>query len=82
MEGVVLITDDLLAAGVWADAVVLPLAVLPDDTPADASARLADVLLLFLLTVLLLPIPPLRDELLPNTLSELVWCLEPYHTSL
>jgi hypothetical protein len=32
--------------------------------------------------VLLFPMPPLSDELLPNTLSEPVWCLDPYHTSL
>ena len=38
--------------------------------------------LLFLLTVLLDPIPPLSEVPLANTLSEPVWCLEPYHTSL
>ena len=51
---------------------VLVADVLPEDVPADASARLLVVLpaLLFLLTVLLLPIPPLSDEPLANTRSE------------
>jgi hypothetical protein len=39
------------------------------DDPADAWTRLADELP-FLLTVLLVPIPPLSEVLLPNTLSE------------
>ena len=84
IDGVVLTTVDLLA--------VLPLVALPlvaDVTlfgvvlPAAACALVVVVpaAVLFLLTVLLLPMPPLSEELLPNTLSDPVWCLEPYHTS-
>lgn len=69
MEGVVLTTDDLLTADDAPETVALPLETLPDDAPADAWTRLDEVLL-FLLTELLVPIPPLSDELLPNTLSE------------
>ena len=69
VEGVVLTTDDLLTEDDGLETVALPPATLPDDTPVDAWARLAEVLL-FLLTVLLVPIPPLSDELLPNTLSD------------
>lgn len=70
MEGVVLTTEDLLTAGDVRMAAVLPPAALPDDTPAFACTRLAVVVLLFLLTVLLLPIPPLSEDPLANTLSE------------
>ena len=71
-EGVVRTTDDLLAAGACAETGVLPVAILPEDAAVEACARLDAGLSdeLFLLTVLLFPMPPLRDELLPNTLSE------------
>ena len=81
IEGVVLTTDDLLVRADLAEDTVLPPAALPEDIPVEAWTRFAE-LLLFLLTVLLFPMPPLSDELLPNTLSEPVWCLDPYHTSL
>lgn len=85
IEGVVLTTVDLFA--------VLPFVAVPlvaDVTlvgvvlPAAASALVLvlPAIVLFLLTVLLLPMPPLREVLLLNTLSEPVSCLEPYHTSL
>lgn len=83
IDGVVLTTDDLFAAGL--DVTVLLAVALPDDSPEEACIRLPAVrpsVPLFLLTVLLDPIPPLSEEPLPNTLSEPVWCLEPYHASL
>lgn len=84
IDGVVLTTVDLFA--------VLPLVSVPlvaDVTlfgvvlPAVACALVVvvPVAVLFLLTVLLLPMPPLSEEPLPNTLSDPVSCLEPYHTS-
>ena len=82
LEGAVLTTEDLLTAGCTLDADVLPFVVLRDEIPAEAWMRLAVAVLLFLLTVLLLPIPPLREDPFPNTLSEPVRCLDPYHTSL
>jgi hypothetical protein len=73
MEGVVLTTDVLLVLDAELEVTFLSAAVLPEDTLPEACARLAvllPVVLLFLLTVLLLPIPPLSDELLPNTRSD------------
>jgi len=85
MEGVVLMTEDLFPDADEPDAKFRPEDVLPEEILPDACARLAEDLpveLLFLLTVLLDPIPPLSEVPLANTLSEPVWCLEPYHTSL
>lgn len=72
MEGVVLTTDVLLVLDAELEVTFLSTAVLPEDTLPEACARLAVLLpvVLFLLTVLLLPIPPLSDELLPNTRSD------------
>lgn len=73
MEGVVLTTDVLLVLDAELEVTFLSAAVLPEDILPEACARLAvllPVVLLFLLTVLLLPIPPLSDELLPNTRSD------------
>lgn len=83
MEGVVLTTEDLAPEGLEVETAVLSAEVLPEETPPDACTRLAVLLseLLLRLKVLLEPIPPLSDELLPNTRSEPVRCLEPYHTS-
>lgn len=65
---------------------VLPEDVLPVDTLLDEALLTAVELLRIddslLLTVLLLPTPPLIDEVPANSLSEPVWLLEPYHTSL
>ena len=60
---------------------VLPVDTLPDEALLTAVEllRIDDSLLL---TVLLLPTPPLTDEVPANSLSEPVWLLEPYHTSL
>jgi hypothetical protein len=86
LETVVLFADTLVGVD---DAVadpalpadVLLTDVLPDEgvlTAVDA-VRPADS---FLLTVLLLPMPPLSDDVPAKSLSEPVWCLDPYHTSL
>ena len=73
MEGVVLTTDVLLVLDAELEVTFLSAAVLPEDALPEACARLAvllPVVLLFLLTVLLLPMPPLSDVPLANTLSE------------
>ena len=74
IDGVVLTTDDLLADEAAPTAEVLPAEVLPDAVLPEACTLLEVVLpvLLFLLTELLVPMPPLSDELLPNMRSELV----------
>lgn len=82
-DGVVLTTEDL-AAVEDVEVTVLPGEVLPEDTLPDDCARVAvllPVVLLLLLTVRLVPMPPLRVEPLPNSLSDPVSCRWPYHTS-
>ena len=72
MAGVVLTTDDLLAEDDAPTAEVLPADVLPDALLPEACTLLEVVLpvLLFLLTELLVPMPPLSDEPLLNTRSD------------
>lgn len=62
-------TLSVLVVGVVLATVVLLTADLPDEGVLVTEAVLLPVLS-FLLTVLLLPIPPLIDEVLPNTLSD------------
>ena len=89
-EGFVLTTVDLEAAVPLVAVPLVAEVALSGVTRVGVSLPDAfctlDVLLpdtvLFLLTVLRLPMPPLSDEPLPNTLSDPVWCLDPYHTSL
>lgn len=72
VDGLVLTTDDLFVDGVPVDDTFLPADGLPEDSDACTllAVLLAEVLLL--LTLLLVPTPPLRDAELPNTLSEVV----------
>lgn len=91
IEGVVLtievlFDETLVGADVPATEPVLPTAVLFTDELPEAAfldtvddVRPADS---FLLTELLLPMPPLSDDVPAKSLSEPVWCLDPYHTSL
>ena len=74
LTAVVLLEDTLVGVDVPATEPVLPTAVLLTDVlPADAfletveAVRPADS---FLLTVLLLPMPPLRDDVPAKSLSE------------
>ena len=74
LTAVVLFDDTLVGADVPATEPVLPTAVLLTDVlPADEfletveAVRPADA---FLLTVLLLPMPPLRDDVPAKSLSE------------
>ena len=71
----VLTIDDLLAEEDVPDAIVLSEAFTLEDVPPEACALLAVLLpaeLLFLLTVLLVPMPPLRDVPLAKTRSDSV----------
>lgn len=83
-EGVVLTIEDLEAdpALVAVPLVVVTLfgVTLPED--ACALVVVLPAAELFLLTVLLVPMPPLVETPLAKTLSDPVSCLEPYHTSL
>ena len=85
LTAVVLLDETLVGTDVPATEVlpedVLPVATLPDEALLTAVEllRIDDSLLL---TVLLLPTPPLIDEVPAKSLSEPVWLLEPYHTSL
>lgn len=85
LTAVVLLDEPLVGTDVPATEVlpedVLPVATLPDEALLTAVEllRIDDSLLL---TVLLLPTPPLIDEVPAKSLSEPVWLLEPYHTSL
>lgn len=69
MDGVVLTIEDLLADEPADETAVLPEALVRDDVFPEAWTLLA-VLLLFLLTVLLVPIPPLSDVPLLKTRSD------------
>lgn len=82
-EGVVLTTEDLDTELPF---VTEPLEVVTlfGVTLSEEACDLVAVfpaMELFLLMVLLVPIPPLVETPLANTLSEPVSCLEPYHTS-
>lgn len=86
LTAVVLLEDTLVGTDapetvVLPDDGVLPVATLPEDAPLTAvePVRTEDSLLL---TVLLLPIPPLIEDVPAKSLSEPVWCLDPYQTSL
>ena len=75
IAGVVLTIDDLLAEEDVPDAIVLSEALILEDDPPEACALLAVLLpavLLFLLTVLLVPMPPLSEVPLLNTRSDSV----------
>lgn len=84
IDGVVLTTEDLEAdpALVAVPLVVVTLfgVTLPED--ACALVVVLPAAELFLLMVLLVPMPPLVDTPLAKTLSDPVSCLEPCHTSL
>ena len=69
MDGVVLTIEDLLADEPADEATVLPEALVRDDVFPEACTLLA-VVLLFLLTVLLVPMPPLSDVPLLKTRSD------------
>lgn len=73
IAGVVLTIEDLLAEDDVPDVTVLSEAFTLEDVPPEACALLAVLLpavLLLLLTVLLVPMPPLRDVPLVNTRSD------------
>lgn len=70
IDGVVLTTEDLLVVDPVL-AAVLPEASVRDDVPPEACTLLTVLLPeVFLLTVLLVPMPPLSEDPLENTRSE------------
>lgn len=79
----VLLCTMLEATGlVLSDVTLLPVVTLPVDVPPLVAVVLSAATVVFLLTVLLLPMPPLRLVPLVNTLSDPVVPLVPYHLSL
>lgn len=84
IAGVVLTIEDLEAE--------LPFVVVTREDVPLLVTTLSDVVCflvvvlpaieLFLLTVLELPMPPLKADLPPEILSDPVWCLDPYQTLL
>ena len=83
-EGLVLTTEDLEADPPLVTVPLVVVTLFGVTLPVEACALVVvlPVTELFLLTVLLVPMPPLVDTPLAKTLSEPVSCLEPYHTSL